>query len=163
MSDAVLWRIASGHKHNFISAVYIHLVLFEIYCWSTSSAICGAFLMGVTPSLPLLWRSSRTALALHLRCPLDCRRPEIPAPHAGVLQNSQRPEMTKQREALKGKGKIKLIIHIVPRGLWTFPYSSHYYPPAPPLSLKQTEIVVQTTGCMWMSCQTRAMKHQVSV
>lgn len=31
-----------------------------------------------------------------------------------------------------------------------------------PLPLKQTEILLQTTGCMRMR-QTRAMKHQVSV
>lgn len=41
---------------------------------------------------------------------------------------------------------------------WTFLWlSPPHHPP-----VKQTELVVQTVGGMWMSCQTGAVKHQVS-
>lgn len=64
--------------------------------WYTVIDMCSAFLLDFTPSLLPLW-SSHTAVAAHLKCPLDCRRLGAPPLPAGPLQNSRTPGILTSR------------------------------------------------------------------
>ncbi len=99
---------------------------------------------------PFLRKSSQSSTTAHLWCPLGCHRPQSPSRRAALLQNSQRPGISMRRgRCLKANVRFKkIIIHAVLKGQWTFLHPSHFCFPPNPLPLKQTEIVVGTTGCM---------------
>lgn len=122
---------------------------------------CYAFLMGVTPSL-LLGRSSHTPVAAHLKCPLGFHRPESPSPHAGALQNSQRPGISMGKRKCSDARYKKLAYTQYWRACGHFSTKLIFFFP-PPSASKTNRNSGTDNGGMWMRCQTRAMKHQVSV